>query len=174
MAPRARVLGVDPGTLVCGYGAIDVDASGTAVYVECGVLTAPKKQPLSDRLGELARGLVDVITELRPAIVAVEDAFFSVNARSALALAHARGLALAVAGIAGLPVHSYAPAAIKKTVTGRGRASKEQVTRMVQAIIGLKSAPRADAADALAVALTHARFYAREHATFAQAARQAR
>ncbi|HET6611532.1 MAG TPA: crossover junction endodeoxyribonuclease RuvC [Kofleriaceae bacterium] len=159
-----RILGIDPGTLVCGYGAIDVGPRGDAVYVECGVLTANKKQPLADRLGELARSLVDVITELRPVAVAVEDAFFSVNARSALALAHARGVALAVAGLAGLPVHSYTPAAVKSTVTGRGRASKEQVAHMVSMLMGLRSMPRSDAADALAVALTHARWVARQRA----------
>jgi crossover junction endodeoxyribonuclease RuvC len=88
--------------------------------------------------------------------VAVEDVFAAVNVRSALALAQSRGTVLAVAGVAGLPVYSYAPAVVKKTVTGRGRASKDQVARMVQVLVGLRRVPRADAADALAVAITHA------------------
>jgi crossover junction endodeoxyribonuclease RuvC len=125
-------------------------------YVECGVLTADPARPMEHRLGEIACWLTDVINELRPAVVAVEDVFSSVNPRSALALAQARGTVLAVAGMAGLAVHSYAPAVVKKTVTGRGRASKEQVARMVQALVGLRRPPRADAADALAVAIAHA------------------
>lgn len=110
------------------------------------------------RLGEIARLLGDVIRELVPRVVAVEDVFShaSRSPRSALALAQARGMALAVVGIAGLEVASYAPALVKKTVVGSGRADKDQVARMVQALIGLRTAPRADAADALAVAITHA------------------
>lgn len=156
-APGAlRVLGVDPGSRVCGYGVIEIRQQGRFGYVECGVLTARADAPMEQRLGEMARWLTDVITDLRPAAVAVEDVFSKVNVRSALALAQARGMVLAVAGMAGLTVHSYAPAVVKKAVTGRGRAPKEQVTAMVQALVGLRSPPRADAADALAVAITHA------------------
>ena len=85
-----------------------------------------------------------------------EDVFSHINVRSALALAQARGMVLAVAGMAGLSVYSYAPAVVKKSVTGRGRAGKEQVAAMVQMLVGLQSPPRSDAADALAVAITHA------------------
>lgn len=148
-----RILGVDPGSRICGYGVIDADGRNYH-YVECGVLTADKKAPMEQRLGEIARWLTDVITELRPSVVAVEDVFAKVNVRSALALAQARGMVLAVAGMAGLSVHSYAPAVVKKTVTGRGRAAKEQVAAMVQMLVGLNSQPSADAADALAVAIT--------------------
>ncbi len=154
-----RILGVDPGSSVCGYGVVDWLAIGKYRYVECGVLTADRKAAMERRLGEIARWLTDVITELRPAVVAVEDVFTHINASSALALAQARGMVLAVAGLAGLVVHSYAPATVKKTVTGRGRASKEQVAQMVQMLVGLKRVPRADAADALAVAITHAQHY---------------
>jgi crossover junction endodeoxyribonuclease RuvC len=153
-----RILGIDPGSRVCGYGVIDlVPARGELAYVECGVLTAPEDWPMEKRLGEIARLLGDVIRELAPKLVAVEDVFSHVNARSALALAQARGMALAVVGIAGLEVASYAPSIVKKTVCGSGRAEKEQVARMVQVLIGLRTLPRADAADALAVAITHAR-----------------
>jgi crossover junction endodeoxyribonuclease RuvC len=153
---RVRILGLDPGSRVCGYGVID-DTGGALRYVECGVLTAPESDPMEDRLGEIARGLREVIDELHPAVVAVEDVFVQHNARSALALAQARGMALAVVGIAGLRVASYAPALVKKTVTGSGSAPKDQIGRMVQALIGLRSLPRADATDALAVAITHGR-----------------
>ncbi len=151
-----RILGLDPGSRICGYGVIDEDA-GQLRYVECGVLTAPEGSAMEARLGEIARGLREVIAELSPSIVAVEDVFSHQNVRSALALAQARGMALAVVGLAGLGVASYPPASVKKAVSGSGRADKDQVARMVQALIGLRSLPRADATDALAVAITHGR-----------------
>jgi crossover junction endodeoxyribonuclease RuvC len=151
-----RVLGVDPGSRLCGYGLVDVETDRSCKYVECGVLSADRAGTMEQRLGEISRWLTDVVTELRPTVVAVEDVFSHVNKRSALALAQARGAVLAVAGMAGLTVYSYAPAVVKKTVTGRGAASKEQVALMVQALVGLTTPPSADAADALAVAITHA------------------
>src|ERR1043165_258380 len=151
-----RILGIDPGSRVCGYGVIE-ERAGELRYVECGVLTAPEERAMEDRLGELACGLREVIAELRPGIVAVEDVFSHQNPRSAIALAQARGMALAVVGLAGLAVASYAPALVKKAVSGSGRADKTQIARMVQALIGLRSLPRADATDALAVAITHGR-----------------
>lgn len=151
-----RVLGVDPGSRLCGYGVVDAPQPGRYAYVECGVLTATRTAPMEQRLGEIARWLTDVITELRPTIMAVEDVFAHINVSSALALAQARGTVLAAAGMAGLRVYSYAPSVVKKTVTGRGQASKEQVARMVQMLVGLRRPPQADAADALAVAITHA------------------
>lgn len=151
-----RILGLDPGSRVCGYGVVD-DVGGELRYVECGVLTAPDGRPMEQRLGEIARGLREVIGELAPAVVAMEDVFSHQNVRSALALAQARGMALAVAGLAGLAVTSYPPASVKKALSGSGRADKGQLARMVQALIGLRSLPRADATDALAVAITHGR-----------------
>jgi crossover junction endodeoxyribonuclease RuvC len=151
-----RILGVDPGSRVCGYGVID-ERAGELRYVECGVLTAPEDRAMEWRLGELARGLKDVIAERAPTVVAIEDVFSHQNPRSALALAQARGMALAVVGLQGLVVASYAPASVKKAVAGSGRADKGQVARMVQTLIGLRSLPRVDATDALAVAITHGR-----------------
>src|SRR3954471_3471934 len=149
-----RILGIDPGSRICGYGAID-QRGGDLAYVECGLLTAPEDHAMEDRLRELARGLREVLSELRPDVVAIEDVFSHQNPRSAIALAQARGMALAVVGLAGLSVASYAPALVKKSVSGSGRADKTQVARMVQSLIGLRSLPRADATDALAVAITH-------------------
>jgi crossover junction endodeoxyribonuclease RuvC len=151
-----RILGLDPGSRVCGYGVVDL-RGGELAYVECGVLTAPEDRPMEERLGEIARGLREVIEELSPRIVAVEDVFSHQNPRSALALAQARGMALAVVGLCGLRVASYAPALVKKALAGSGRAEKGQIARMVQTLIGLRSLPRADATDALAVAITHGR-----------------
>ena len=151
-----RILGLDPGSRVCGYGVID-EVGGELRYIECGLLTAPESQPMEQRLGEIARGLKEVIEELRPAVCAVEDVFVQHNPRSALALAQARGMALAVIGLAGLSVASYPPATVKKAVSGSGKADKAQIARMVQALIGLTTLPRADATDALAVAITHGR-----------------
>jgi crossover junction endodeoxyribonuclease RuvC len=149
-----RILGLDPGSRVCGYGVIE-HAGNELKYVECGVLTAPESQPMERRLGEIARGLREVLADCAPEVVAVEDVFSHQNPKSALALAHARGMALAVVGLAGLSVASYPPASVKKAVSGSGRADKAQVARMVQALIGMSSLPRADATDALAVAITH-------------------
>ncbi len=151
-----RILGLDPGSRFCGYGVVD-ETAGELRYVECGVLTAPEGRPMEYRLGEIARGLRDVILELAPACVAVEDVFVHQNPRSALALAQARGMVLAVVGLQGLEVASYQPSIVKKAVSGTGRADKTQVARMVQALVGLRSLPRADATDALAVAITHGR-----------------
>jgi len=151
-----RILGLDPGSRFCGYGVID-EVGGALAYVECGILTALADRPMEQRLGEIARGLREVIDELAPAVVAVEDVFTHQNIRSALALAQARGMVLAVVGLCGLRVASYAPALVKKSVSGSGRADKEQVARMVQGLIGLRTLPRADATDALAVAITHGR-----------------
>jgi crossover junction endodeoxyribonuclease RuvC len=156
MSAARRVLGIDPGSRVCGYGLV-VATGAQIAYVECGVLTAPDDWPVEARLGEIARSLGEVVAELRPTEVAVEDVFARINLRSALALAQARGMALAVIGMAALPVTSYTAPVVKKAVVGRGRAEKSQIARMVQALLGLTSVPRADAADALAVAITHAR-----------------
>jgi crossover junction endodeoxyribonuclease RuvC len=156
-----RILGLDPGSRVCGYGVIQCagdERSSELSYVECGVLTAPEGRAMEDRLGEIARGLREVIEELRPVAVAVEDVFVHTqNPRSGLALAQARGMALAVIGLAGLRVTSYSPAVVKKTVAGSGAAGKDQIARMVRTLIGLRNLPRADASDALAVAITHGR-----------------
>lgn len=167
-----RILGIDPGSRICGYGMIVAGAARTAggaqggmEYVECGVLTAPEDHAAEERLGEIACGLGEVIDELRPSIIALEDVFARVNVKSALALAQARGMVLAVAGLRRLTVASYTAPLVKKQITGRGRADKDQVARMVAAMVGLRTPPRADAADALALAITHARVAAGAEAT---------
>ncbi|MSP61452.1 MAG: crossover junction endodeoxyribonuclease RuvC [Myxococcales bacterium] len=150
-----RILGVDPGTRRCGYGVIEA-ARGRLSYIECGVIVPPAKASLERRLATLLAELGEVIDELDPVEVAVEDIFHGIDARAALTLGHARGVVLAAAGRAALVVHAYPPATVKRSVTGYGRADKPQVGSMVRTLLALKRVPRADAADALAVAICHA------------------
>ena len=135
-----RILGLDPGSRRCGYGVID-DTAGELRYIECGILSAPESGAMEARLGEIARGLREVVGELAPDVVAVEDVFSHQNVRSALALAQARGMALAVVGLCGLTVASYAPALVKKAVSGSGRADKGQVGQ-VAADAGIAAGPQ--------------------------------
>lgn len=150
-----RVLGIDPGSRVCGYGVIEPLGLLKVRYVECGVIEPDARSSMAARLAEIAEGLRGVIHELRPKCVAVEGIFHGVNPRSALKLGQSRGVALLVAAEADLPVFEYAPATVKVAVSGSGRASKQQVLSMVQRLCALKSEPRFDASDALAVALCH-------------------
>ena len=148
-----RVLGIDPGSRVTGYGIIDA-AADTARYVASGaVITA--KGPFTSRLADIYSGVSDVIAEHAPTTLAIEEVFFAKNAQSALKLGQARGVAIAAAVASTLQVHEYAPRSVKLAVVGSGRASKAQVQYMVRAILGLDTEPQADAADALAVAICH-------------------
>jgi crossover junction endodeoxyribonuclease RuvC len=149
-----RILGVDPGTRVVGYGLVDCDGS-RVTYVECGVLRLDESEPMPRRLLTLATGLADILREHRPHVVALEAAFHGVNASSALKLGQARGAVMAVAAERGLEVAEYPPAYVKRAVVGHGRATKEDVMARVQLLFGLARAPTADAADALAIALCH-------------------
>jgi crossover junction endodeoxyribonuclease RuvC len=153
-----RILGIDPGTLYCGYGIIEVTARAAAKprYVECGVIELNGRLSLAARLRLLASDLREVLSELRPDEVALEAAFHGVNAQSALRLGHARGVIMLLVAEAGLPLGEYPPATVKKSVAGHGRATKEEIQRVVTWLCALKRAPRADAADALAIALCHA------------------
>ncbi len=149
------VLGIDPGLTRCGYGAVAREGSGLRA-VAAGVLTTPASAPLPERLAELQVGLRSLLTELRPDAVAVERVFFQANVRTAMSVGQASGIALAEAWAAGCAVAEYTPSQVKSAVTGNGAAGKEQVQRMVQAILGLAARPApADAADALALALCH-------------------
>jgi len=154
------ILGIDPGTRYFGYGVIERVAAATAHqrvrYIECGVLEPKRAGELAARLAEISLGLVEIIRDLQPDVVAVEGVFHGVNARSALQLGHSRGVALATAGAHDLKVHEYAPATVKRAVGGNGQATKDQVQAMVRALCGLKRAPTLDASDALAVAICHA------------------
>jgi crossover junction endodeoxyribonuclease RuvC len=152
-AAPVRVMGIDPGTLVLGYGV--VERAGSSLRRIASGVVVPAPGPLADRLAAIFAEVERVIDAHRPAVVAIEDLFHARNAKAALTLGHARGVALCAAGRAGLVVHAYAPPLVKKAVVGHGRAEKFQVQRMVGAILAMDFEPRADEADALAVALCH-------------------
>jgi crossover junction endodeoxyribonuclease RuvC len=150
-----RVLGTDPGTAITGYGVVEGDADHL-VAVTYGVITTPAHWPLAQRLQEIYRQLHALVSEWRPESAAVEELFFSKNARTALMVGHARGVVLLALADAGLTVHEYKPAEVKQSVTGYGAAPKQQVQIMVQHLLGLSEVPTPDdAADALAVAICH-------------------
>ena len=148
-----RVLGIDPGTRVVGWGVVEGDGSRVRA-VAWGALRARASLEIPARLRILHEGVRGLIAEHRPGLVAVEEAFFGKGARAALALGEGRGAALVAAALAGVPVRQFPPATVKKAVTGRGGAAKEQVGAMVRVLLGLAEIPEpADAADALAVAI---------------------
>jgi len=150
------VLGLDPGTAATGYGVVETGVPGTTRLVECGVVRTAATSPLEQRLSQIFDAVTDLIAAHRPDAVAVESVFVSKNARSALVLGHARGAALLAAAKAGVPVAAYAPAMVKKTVVGVGAATKFQVQQMTARLLHLKTAPTPDdAADGVAIALTH-------------------
>lgn len=149
------VLGIDPGVSRCGYGVASRTRAGMTATA-AGVLTTPPADPLPQRLASLARELRALIAEYTPDAVVVEQVFFQTNVRTAMSVAQASGLALAAAAEAGCEVAQYTSNEVKLAVTGYGAASKEQVQRMVQSLLGLPERPRPpDAADALALALCH-------------------
>jgi len=150
-----RVLGIDPGSRLCGWGVIDVDGVQTR-HVDNGVLVLDEGAPLERRLVTLFTLLTQVVAAHKPTTAAIEGVFQHRNARSALILGHARGVALVVIARADLPVAEYTPQQIKKAATGTGRADKAQIQQVVARRLDLPESPQADAADALAVALCHA------------------
>ena len=149
-----RIMGIDPGTLVCGYGVVDLDG-GDMKVVDYGVVRAPRR-PLHERLHVIHQGLVSVIARHAPDVVAVEGVFHGINPRTALKIGEGRGVALLAAAGAGLAVAEHSPASVKKAVVGSGRAHKSQVQQMVRVILALPDIPEPeDAADALAIAICH-------------------
>ncbi|MEO7986429.1 MAG: crossover junction endodeoxyribonuclease RuvC [Gemmatimonadales bacterium] len=151
-----KVLGIDPGTAVMGYGVVEGGAAPAARLIECGTLTTTPRDSLPARLRVIHDGMVALIARHTPDAVAVESAFHGKNVRTTIALCHARGVILLAAEEAGLAIAEYSPAQVKKAVVGRGAAIKPQVSYMVTQLLRLKSAPTpSDAADGVAVALTH-------------------
>jgi len=149
-----RVLGIDPGSRRTGWGVVQLE--GTRLrHIAAGTIAVPDQMPLPKRLRLIHEELQRLISEHQPEVVAVEEIFFAKYANAALKLGHARGVALLVAAESELEVHEYPPAIVKRTVVGRGGADKAQVGRLVTAILGLDAPPEEDAADALAVAITH-------------------
>jgi crossover junction endodeoxyribonuclease RuvC len=149
-------LGIDPGTRHLGWGVVTRDGNRLR-HVAHGVIDLDTKQPLAQRLVELERKLELVIQRYRPAVGSVETLFFHKDAQAAAKLGHARGVVLLSLSRAGVAVAEYAPARVKRTIAGRGQAEKHQVAMMIRALLSLDQLPRADAADALALAVTHLR-----------------
>jgi crossover junction endodeoxyribonuclease RuvC len=151
-----RIIGVDPGLRNMGWGVIE--ASGAQIaYIASGALRSNDRKALPERLRDLHEGLAAVVSKYRPTEAAVEETFVNRDPQSALKLGQARGIALVVPALAGLPVAEYAANLIKKTVVGTGHAEKAQIAMMVKTLLPGSDAQGADAADALAAAITHAR-----------------
>ena len=148
------VVGIDPGTRRTGFGVVRKDG-GRLVRLGSGTIRLDEKLPYEERLVPLHEQLDEVLTLYGPDEAAVEDLFFSKNAMSALKLGHARGVVLLTLARRGLPVTSLAPALVKRSIVGKGRATKGQVQQVVKAILGLEDLPGEDEADALAIAICH-------------------
>ncbi len=150
------VLGIDPGTLKLGFGL--VARHGQRVeHVAHGVISLDGRLPLPERLRLIDQRLFEVIERFRPEVGSVESLFFHKDPQAAAKLGHARGVVLLALARAKLPIFEYAPALVKRTVAGKGQAAKEQVALVVRALLALRELPPPDAADALAIALTHLR-----------------
>lgn len=149
------VFGIDPGSERTGYGCVTSDGRRHRL-VQCGAIEAGSAPTFAERLQLIFRGLTERLHHCRPDCVAIENVFAASNARSALKLGHARGVAMLAATECGLPVFEYTPAEVKRSAVGYGRAEKAQVQQMVTLLLGLDAVPRPhDAADALAVAICH-------------------
>ncbi len=150
-----RIIGIDPGTGILGFGVIDVEGNKMTL-VDAGVVKTPPHTPLDERLEEIYDSLTEIIAETKPAVMSIEKLFFARNVTTAMSVSHARGVAMLAGKKGKLPIAEYTPLQIKQTLTGYGKADKKQVQEMVRLQLGLKVIPKPDdAADALAAAITH-------------------
>ena len=153
---NARVLGIDPGTAVTGYGVVERSDNTHGRLIECGVIRTNPKHQMSERLETIYDGVTELIVRHEPSVVAVETAFYKRNVNTTILLGQARGMVLLAAEKAKTEIAEFSPAFVKKSVSGKGAATKKQVAYMVQRLLRLKDAPQpSDAADACAIALTH-------------------
>lgn len=151
-----RIIGIDPGTGILGFGVIDAER-GKTTMVDAGVVRTRVHQPLDERLVEIYESLKEIIAATSPSAMAIEQLFFAQNVTTAMSVAHARGVAMLAGKQADLVIHEYTPMQIKQTMTGYGRATKKQIQEMVRIQLGLKEVPKPDdCADALAAAIMHA------------------
>lgn len=150
-----RILGIDPGTGILGFGVIDV-ARGQPVLVDAGVIRTPVHEDDAVRLLTIYEELTDIIIASKPTVMSVEKLFFSRNVTTAMTVSQARGVVLLCGMQAGMTIHEYTPMQIKQAITGYGKADKKQMQEMVRVLLKLKEIPKPDdAADALAAAITH-------------------
>ena len=151
-----RILGIDPGTGICGFGVIEVKQTGRAKMIDNGVIATPPHTPLSERLLDIYESMHEIIKLNKPDCVSIEKLFFTKNITTGISVAEARGVVLLVCKQHELPTFEYTPNEIKKTMTGYGSADKKQMQEMVKLHLDLTSVPKPDdAADALAIAITH-------------------
>lgn len=154
-----RILGIDPGYATIGFGLVEADR-GQVHMVTYGAITTPAGIPLSRRLYQISVDMEELISQVKPDVVVVEELFFNTNITTGIAVAHGRGVILCAAEKCGIPLYEYTPSQVKVAVTGYGKAEKQQVMDMTKRLLKLKSIPRPDdAADALALALCHARSF---------------
>lgn len=152
-----RIMGIDPGIATVGFGVVDSDKNKLKL-VSCGVITTPAGTSLSSRLDRIFDDTTELCKTFSPDVVSVEELFFNTNITTGIAVAHGRGVLLLACCKAGVPIFEYTPLQVKQSVVGYGRAEKKQVIYMVKRILNMKAAPKPDdAADALALAICHAR-----------------
>lgn len=152
---EVRILGIDPGTGILGFGVIDVDAKGVFALVDGGVIRTPIKEDDAIRLQTIYEELLDIITAHKPTVMSVEKLFFSRNVTTAMTVSQARGVVLLLGQQNGMKLCEYTPMQIKQAITGYGKADKKQMQEMVRTLLRLKEIPKPDdAADALAAAIT--------------------
>ena len=155
MSKPIRILGIDPGSRITGFGVIDWHGR-EPVYVASGCIKTLPNDELAGRIGMIVRSIGDLVAEYRPNQAAVEQVVVNVNTADTLMLGQARGADVAALVLRDLPVYEYTALQVKQSVVGQGKAAKEQVQHMVVQMLGLSGTPQADAADGLAVAITHA------------------
>lgn len=149
-----RILGIDPGTGILGFGVIDIDAKGKPKLVDAGVIRTPVKEDDAVRLHTIYEELMDIVASTKPDVMSVEKLFFAQNVTTAMTVAQARGVVLLAGQQNGLKLYEYTPLQIKQALTGYGKADKKQMQEMVKVILGLSEVPKPDdCADALAAAI---------------------
>ena len=152
--PTTRVLGIDPGLGILGFGVVDFTIEGKAVHSDWGTITTPKNQPDGQRLFELHQDIMTLLAHMKPDVVSIERIFFFRNATTMVPICQARGVTLLAIEHHGVPVYEYTPMQVKQAMTGYGKSKKPEIQTMVAQILGLESIPKPDdAADGLALAL---------------------
>lgn len=152
-----RILGIDPGYAIVGFGILEA-AGGTARLLRCGAINTPAGVPMPRRLLQIQEDMEILLREFAPEVMAIEELFFNTNVTTGIGVAQARGVILASAARAGVPIFEYTPSQVKQAVVGYGKAEKRQVMDMTKRLLHLQAVPKPDdAADAVAIALCHAR-----------------
>ena len=151
-----RILGIDPGIATIGFGVLDSEKNSHKL-INCGVITTPAHTSLSSRLEQIYDDMLQLLELFKPDAVSIEELFFNTNQKTGIDVAQARGVTVLAAAQAGLPIYEYTPLQVKSSITGYGRAEKQQVQEMTRTILHLKEVPKPDdTADAVALAITHA------------------